>query len=110
MEAATEFSCVLVTAPNITTARKLAAAVLNEKLAACANLIPKIESHYWWKGALESSAEVLILFKTKREKLKPLEACILQNHPYETAECIAFNLSDGTPNYLAWIAESVKGK
>jgi periplasmic divalent cation tolerance protein len=110
MEPAKEFSCVLVTAPNITTARKLASAVLKERLAACANLIPKIESHYWWKGALESSAEVLILFKTRHEKLKALESRILQNHPYETPECIAFDLTEGTTKYLAWIAESVKGK
>ena len=104
-----EFCCVLVTAPNITIARKIAAAALKERLAACANLIPKIESHYWWQGQLESSSEVLILFKTSRAKLDDLQNSVVKDHPYDTPEFIALNLDQGAEKYLSWIAASLKG-
>jgi periplasmic divalent cation tolerance protein len=102
-----EFCCVFVTAPNITVARKIAAAVLKERLAACANLVPKIESHYWWQGQVESSSEVLILLKTTRDKLLDLEQTVVKNHPYDTPEFIAVKLDHGAEKYLAWITTSV---
>ena len=108
MEPASEYSCVLVTAPNVSTARKLAAAVLKERLAACANLIPKIESHYWWKGQLESSSEVLVLFKTTKKKLDELERCVVKIHPYDTPEFITVSLDHGSEKYLSWIDLSLE--
>jgi len=98
---------VLVTAPDLQTARKLAQAALKARLAACANLIPKIESHYWWQGKLESSAEVLIVLKTTTSCLSKLEQVILKNHPYDTPEFIALPLRGGNQRYLAWLDESV---
>lgn len=106
MKRATAFRLVLVTAPNLKSARALAKAALAAKLAACANLVPKVESHYWWQGKLECSAEVLILFKTPRAKLAALEQLILAEHPYDTPECIALTLSEGNARYLAWLAEA----
>ena len=102
-----EFCCVFVTAPNITVARKIAAAALKERLVACANLIPKIESHYWWQGQLESSAEVLILLKTTKDQLADLERNVVKNHPYDTPEFIAVKLDHGAAKYLDWITNSV---
>ena len=109
MPAPKEYSCVFVTAPNLTVARKLAAAALNQHLVACANLIPKIESHYWWQGQLESSSEVLVLFKTAVEHLSSLERCVIENHPYQTPEFIAVQLDAGNNKYLDWITSSVEG-
>lgn len=103
-----EYCCVFVTAPNITVARKLAAAALKERLAACANLVPKIESHYWWQGQIESSSEVLILFKTTSDKVAELESCVVKMHPYDTPEFIAATLDHGAQKYLDWISASVK--
>ena len=100
----------LVTAPDLKTARKIASAVLKSKLAACANLIPKIESHYWWQGKLESSAEVLILFKTTRAKLAALEQLIVAEHPYDTPEFVALSLAEGNSKYLDWLAASTSGE
>jgi len=97
-----------VTAPNIATARKLAKAALTARLVACANLVPKIESHYWWQGKLESSAEVLILFKTTRPRFAKLEELILANHPYDTPEVIAVRLAGGNARYLRWLEDSVR--
>ena len=103
-----EYCCAFVTAPNIAVARKIAAAALKERLAACANLLPKIESHYWWQGQLESSAEVLIFFKTTKERLAELEKTVVKNHPYDTPEFIALKLDHGAEKYLDWITASVE--
>ena len=98
---------MLVTAPDLKVARKLAKIILNSRLAACANLLPKIESHYWWQGKLETSAEVLMILKTSRSRLKKLEKCVLENHPYDTPEFIVLKLDSGTKRYLDWIDDSV---
>ena len=103
-----DYCCVFVTAPNLTAARKIAVSALSERLVACANLLPKIESHYWWKGQLESSSEVLVLFKTTKKKLPDLERCVVKNHPYETPEVISVSLDHGSEKYLTWIAHSLE--
>lgn len=107
MKSARNFAIVLVTAPNLKTARVLAQAALGAKCVACANLIPKLESHYWWQGKLEQSTEILILFKTTKGKLAALEKLILAKHPYDTAEFIVLPLDSGSPRYLDWITASV---
>ena len=81
MKSASQFAIVLVTAPNLPTARRLAQAALKAKLVACANLVPKIESHYWWQGKLERGSEVLMILKATRRTLKELEKIILKWHP-----------------------------
>jgi len=106
---AADFRLVLVTAPDLKTARALAKAALNVKLVACANLV-KIESHYWWQGKLESSAEVLILFKTTRAKLAALEQLIVAKHPYDTPEFVALSLAEGNSKYLDWLSASTSGE
>jgi periplasmic divalent cation tolerance protein len=98
------FRAVLVTAPDIKVARHLARAALRLRLAACANLIPRIESHYWWQGKMEKSAEVLILFKTRAFHLAKLEKLILKEHPYDTPEFVAMELTGGNERYLDWLA------
>jgi periplasmic divalent cation tolerance protein len=106
MQSAAKFSLVLVTAPDLKTARALAKAALQAKLVACANLIPKVESHYWWQGRLESSTEVLLILKTPRSRLAALEKLILARHPYDTPEFLALSLSAGNLKYLDWLSTS----
>jgi len=108
MKGASQFVAVLVTAPDAKTGRRLARAALQARLVACANLIPQIESHYWWQGKVESSAEVLLVLKTAKTKLKRLEKLILQLHPYDTPEFLALPLTVGNEAYLAWISSSLK--
>ena len=110
MKRAATFRLVLVTAPNLKVARALAKAALDAKLVACGNLVPKIESHYWWQGKLESSAEVLILFKTTRAKLAALEKLVVAKHPYDTPEFIAVPLAEGNARYLDWLTASTNGE
>jgi periplasmic divalent cation tolerance protein len=106
MNKATPFSLVLVTAPDLKTARRLARLALKAKLIACANLVPKVESHYWWQGKLESGAEVLLVLKTRRAHLRRLEKLILAAHPYDTPEFIVLDLRGGSARYLKWLAAS----
>src|SRR6266536_1046836 len=107
MQTRLPFSAVLVTAPDMTTARGLAKAAVRARLVACANLIPKIESHYWWQGKMESSAEILIIFKTTKAKLKALEKLIVANHPYDTPEFLVLPIIKGNKRYLDWLSKSV---
>ena len=104
---AAKFTIILVTAPNAQTARRLAQGALRARLVACANLIPKIESYYWWQGKIEKGAEVLCVFKTTKTKLSALEKFLLANHPYDTPEILALPISTGTRRYLTWIETSV---
>jgi periplasmic divalent cation tolerance protein len=110
MKPAARFAVVLVAAPNLKTARALARAALQARLIACANLVPKIESHYWWKGRIESGTEVLLVLKTQKSKLAALEKLVLARHPYDTPEFIVLPLSAGNKKYLAWVAGSCRGR
>jgi periplasmic divalent cation tolerance protein len=106
MQSALRFRIVLVTAPDLKTARGLAKAALKAKLIACANLVPKIESHYRWRGNIESGSEVLMILKTASKHLPALEKLILAQHPYDTPEFLVFPLDAGAKRYLEWLEES----
>lgn len=108
MKAAGKFAIVLVTAPDLKTARRLAGLALAEKLIACANLVPKIESHYWWQGRIERAGEVLMILKTTDAALRRLEKLVLSNHPYDTAEFLVLPLRSGAERYLKWLSDSTK--
>lgn len=96
---------VLVAAPDMKTARMLAKGAVQACLAACATIIPEVESHYRWRGKLGKSAEVLILFKTKQRQLAALEAFVLARHPYDVPEFLAFAACSGNARYLRWMDE-----
>ena len=102
------FKLILVTTPDLKTARRLARAALAARLIACANLIPKLESHYRWQGKLERSAEVLMIMKSTAAQVAALEKLVLAKHPYDTPEFVVLNLAGGAKKYLAWLAESVR--
>ena len=98
---------MLVTAPDLRVARKLARAALSARLAACANLIPNLESHDWWEGKLESAAEVLVLFKTSLRRVPALERLILARHPYDTPEFVVLPVRAANARYRAWWTAAV---
>jgi periplasmic divalent cation tolerance protein len=106
MKRATQFKLVLVTAPDLKTARRLARLALKARLIACANLVPKIESHYRWQGKLERSAEVLMVMKTTQARVAALEKLIVAGHPYDTPEFVVLKLAGGAKKYLSWLTES----
>ena len=106
MQTAAKNAVALVTAPDLRTARRLARAALSARLIACANLVPRVESHYWWQGKIERGAEVLLLLKTTTARLARLEKLILARHPYDTAEFIVLPLLGGSKRYLDWLNKS----
>ena len=108
MKSAAQFHVVLVTAPGLRIARRLAKSALQARLAACANLISGVESRYWWKGRMESCSEVLVIFKTTGGRLRRLEELVLVNHPYDTPEFVVLPLAGGAGRYLDWLARSVR--
>ena len=108
MKPATKFAVVLVTAPDLKTARALARAALSARLIACANLVPKIESHYRWQGKIESGAEVLLVLKTTKSRLAALEKLVLSKHPYDTPEFLVLPLSGGNQRYLNWLNRNAR--
>ncbi|MEY2407760.1 MAG: periplasmic divalent cation tolerance protein [Verrucomicrobiota bacterium] len=108
MKPAASFAMVFVTAPELKTARRIAAAALRRKLVACANILGAVESHYWWKGKLERGIEVLIILKTRRRLLDDLEKLVVALHPYDTPEILAVPLACGNARYMEWIQSSTR--
>jgi periplasmic divalent cation tolerance protein len=93
------------TCPDTDTAQRIADALVEERLAACVNVLPGVRSVYRWKGAIECSDEVLLLVKTVAAQLEALSARIATLHPYELPEVIAVEASGGLGAYLDWVAE-----
>ena len=108
MKSAAKFSIVMVTAPDLKTARALARAALQARLIACANIVPRIESHYWWRGKIESGTEILLILKTQKNKLADLEKLILAKHPYDTPEFLALSVDGGNKKYLDWLESNCR--
>ncbi|MCI0745198.1 MAG: divalent-cation tolerance protein CutA [Verrucomicrobia subdivision 3 bacterium] len=100
------YAAVLVTAPDIKTARRIASGCLKARVAACVNIVPRVESHYWWQGKVERGAELLLIIKTTRQRLAALEKCVLAAHPYDTPEFIVLPIAAGNRRYLEWISAS----
>ena len=98
---------VLVTCPSLAHARKIARAVVEQRLAACVNVVRSpVESLYTWKGKLESAREHLLLIKTTAERLAPLEREVKRLHTYAVPEFIALPVAGGSQAYLAWLEEA----
>ncbi len=110
MKSGRGFLLVLVTAPDIKTGRKLARTCCESRLAACVNLLTSLESHYWWKGKLEKSREVLLLIKSRSRNIESLEAIIKKEHPFQTPEIIAVPVTLGSEQYLSWWKHELRGR
>ena len=102
----TDARIVLTTAGSSQEAEKIAAALVERRLAACVNIIPQIQSVYRWEGKVERSTEWLLLIKTRADTFERLRDAIEQLHSYEVPECIMLQISDGAEPYLRWIEEN----
>lgn len=99
----------LSTFPDVETARRISSQVVEEKLAACANIFPAIESIYRWKGKIETGNETMVLFKTSENRQSAFQEKLRALHPYEVPEIIFIPVLAGLPEYLDWVAESCAG-
>ena len=95
---------VITNCPDEETANRIALAVVEAKLAACVNILPRVQSIYRWQGVVESAAEVPLLIKTTAAAYPALEAAIRESHPYDVPEIIALPITAGLPAYLNWLA------
>ena len=109
MQDAADAVVVYITASSRDEARALARALVEERLAACVNLLP-VESVYRWQGAVEEAAEVLLVVKTRRARLDALAARVRALHSYDVPEIIALPLVAGSPPYLQWIADETEAE
>ncbi len=98
-------SVVWVTVPDHETALSIAHAVVDDKLAACANILPGVTSIYTWQGKKEKSQEELLMIKTRSTLVEAIIAKIKSIHPYEVPEIIAMPIAQGNAAYLQWIEE-----
>ena len=102
----TSYGTVMISVPQ-KQAGKIAERIIAEKLGACAQVLPKIESYFWWEGEVQHEPESLILVKTTRRALEKLEALLEEIHPYDVPELIFLPITGGLQAYLSWIGESV---
>jgi periplasmic divalent cation tolerance protein len=102
-----EYCTVYVTCGSMDEARSVAQGILQKRLAACVNIVPLVESHYWWQGKLEVGEEALCIIKTKGSALKSLKEEVLRLHSYSVPEFIALPITDGNKDYLDWIEKEV---
>jgi len=99
---------ILCTTPDMQSAKEIAQYLVEEKLAACCNILPEITSVYSWQGTIEQASEHVLLIKTQSNNFKKLEAAILKRHPYELPEIIGIDITKGSQKYLDWISENVR--
>jgi periplasmic divalent cation tolerance protein len=101
---------VLVSAPNEDEARRIANALVEERLAACVNVVGAIESVYRWEGQVTTDRETLLIIKTTDERYQELERRVKELHSYTTPEVIAFRIERGSSEYLSWLRDSVSSR
>jgi periplasmic divalent cation tolerance protein len=104
----TDAGVVLTTAGSQDEARKIAAALVERRLAACVNIVPSIESIYRWQGKVENATEWLLIIKTEVGLFHRLREAIQELHSYDLPECIMLEVTGGSAPYLDWIKENVK--
>jgi periplasmic divalent cation tolerance protein len=97
---------IFSTAPNEDEAAKIAHALVEKKLVACVNIVPKIRSIYSWQNKLCDESEVLMIMKAREDLLGRIKSELKSLHSYECPELIAIPISDGLPEYLDWIDDS----
>ncbi|CUS48211.1 MAG: periplasmic divalent cation tolerance protein [Idiomarinaceae bacterium HL-53] len=94
---------VLCSAPTSELAQEIASGLIKERLAACVQILPQMQSFYHWQGKVESASEYLLLIKTNTSQYSTVESYIQITHEYQVPEIIAIDISHGLPQYLTWL-------
>ncbi|XP_024874596.1 protein CutA homolog [Temnothorax curvispinosus] len=100
-------SVAYVTVPDDAVAKRLARGLVENKLAACVNIIPQLTSIYEWEGKIQEEPELLLMIKTRTERVDALTKYVKENHPYTVCEVISLPIQNGNDDYLKWISEVV---
>jgi periplasmic divalent cation tolerance protein len=107
-EQSTEVRVVLTTTASIEVAEGMAGALVEERLAACATIVPGVVSLYRWEGAVRREGEVLVVLKTTGERVESLRSRLVELHPYDVPEVLALGVQAGHEPYLAWVRDEVR--
>lgn len=103
----TQMCLVLTTAGSTDEAKKIAHALVERRLAACVNIVPRIESVYRWKEQVETAEEWLLVIKTRSSNFESVRDAIEELHSYELPECIMLEVAEGDKAYLEWLAKNI---
>ena len=103
-----EYCIVVVTSSSASEAKIMATHLLQERLVACVNLVPKITSLYWWQDKIEECREALMFMKTTRERVERVMESVKKFHSYDVPEILVLPVSGGSEEYLRWIDESMR--
>jgi len=104
------YTVIHCTCPDNKVANEISKALVQNKLAACVNILPNICSIYEWQGELKHDQEHLLLIKSRSDKFEDIKHLIIKLHPYELPEIIAVSIDNAVPNYLNWINETLDTK
>jgi len=105
--AAQDFQLIFSTCSDLEAAENLAAHLVEERLVACVNIVPHVRSIYSWRGQVERSGECLLIMKSAAARFTAIEARVKALHAYELPELIAVPISEGLPEYLQWVSDTV---
>ena len=99
---------VLITTPDLRTAKRIAKSLVTQKLAACVSLKDGFVSTYRWQGKIESALEVMLFIKTSKKAFAKVKRFVQKVHPYDLPEILALPVANGSPEYLKWLNDSLK--
>jgi periplasmic divalent cation tolerance protein len=102
----TDAIIVYVTCPDFALAQRIGRSVVEERIAACANILPGMNTVYRWEGKIEIGQETVLFVKTTAEQFERVAAHIRAAHPYQCPCIIALPVSHGTPDYISWIVQN----
>lgn len=100
---------VYITAKDAEQAKAIGKVLVEERLAACANILPGMSSFYWWKGHVTEDHEAVLIVKTLADKFDALKERVKALHTYKVPCVVALDINDGLSDYLAWIKSETKG-
>ena len=104
----TDAVLVLTTAANEAESKMIAQQLVEKRLAACVNIVPRIQSVYRWEGKVEAAEEYLLLIKSTKSRAAEVQNAIREVHSYDLPECIVISMDAGSTEYLKWIEDSVR--
>jgi len=99
---------LFITTANAEEAQRIAGVLLNERKAACVNIVPRVDSLFWWQGKLDAAQESLLIVKSKASVLSEIVRLVRELHSYDVPEIIALPIIGGNQDYLEWIGKEVK--
>ena len=103
----TDIRIVLTTAGSQSEARRIAEVLVERKLAACVNIISRVQSIYRWEGKTQETEEWLLVIKSMKDSFAKLKDAIKELHPYELPECLSLTVEEGSEEYLNWVKDSM---